>query len=153
MSKSISVIFHVIDENDHAPVFTQPIFYFYIRETAFIGEFVGLLEATDADVGDKIKYQIVNNEEFPFVLDTVSGILTLAKEIDFEKQAFYNFKVHVLDANFEDHAQVFVYIEDENDNPPRFIENGIIHVEIEENKPPGYVVHVFKFDDVDSGKF
>uniref|UniRef100_A0A914YF43 Cadherin n=1 Tax=Panagrolaimus superbus TaxID=310955 RepID=A0A914YF43_9BILA len=148
---TIPVYFYIIDINDNAPIFKENPFNFFIREDATRNEFIGHIITTDLDNNgnDRVRYQLINAPSGLFILDTISGILTLGGELDHEKQAFYEFKVRAYDSGgLEAKGSIFVFIEDVNDNAPKF-DDTEIKVVIPEDIPVGTLIHSLIFDDAD----
>ena len=148
-------MFHINDVNDNSPVFEENIFNFFIREDASIGEFVGHFKASDSDSGiyGRIRYQLIEAPDALFLLDTVSGILTLGGRLDHEVRTFYKFEVRAYDIDGKDStAPVMVFVEDVNDNPPYFLEERDIVTNVPEDAPIGTAVYKLKYSDLDTGK-
>uniref|UniRef100_A0AC34F3S9 Cadherin domain-containing protein n=1 Tax=Panagrolaimus sp. ES5 TaxID=591445 RepID=A0AC34F3S9_9BILA len=148
---TVPIYFHIIDSNDNAPLFKENPFNFFIREDATRNEFIGHIIASDLDNNgnDRIRYQLINAPSGLFILDTISGILTLGGELDHEKQAFYEFEVRAYDSDgLEAKGIIFVFIEDVNDNIPKFDESEI-KISIPEDISVGTLIHSLIFDDAD----
>ncbi|KAE9546725.1 hypothetical protein FO519_010063, partial [Halicephalobus sp. NKZ332] len=150
---TVEVVFRIQDANDNSPVFEETSFNFYIREDSSIGEFVGKFRASDLDssIYGRVRYQLIDAPESLFLLDTVSGILTLGAKLDHEVRSFYKFEVRAYDIDGRDaRSEVMVFVEDVNDNPPYFLEAKNTIINIPENSLIGAVVYGLKFDDPDS---
>ena len=124
------IIVHVVDINDHSPVFqTGSRVECNIPENLEIGDVVAVLNATDADDGPngRITYSYQETlvpEELRnmFLLNSNSGVITIGEKLDFEKE-----KTHILYVRASDngggnsvptYATVIVNILDVNDNRP-----------------------------------
>lgn len=80
-----------MDENDNAPKFSR-IIKAEIIETAQIGDFITQISAFDPDINQTaLEYSIEGDGAENFLIDTLSGNITLAQLLDFEKVFFYLF--------------------------------------------------------------
>lgn len=125
LSTSITVKITVVDENDNAPKFTNPNAVFNVTENAPKGTHVGVVKATDADVGNnaKIRFRIVAGSLTAFAINPTSGEITVAAHIDRETSTSHQLTIRASDGGspvmFTD--KVFqVNVQDINDNPPVF---------------------------------
>lgn len=115
---------------------------------------MGHFKASDIDSGvyGRIRYQLIGAPDSLFLLDTVSGILTLGGKLDHEVRTFYKFEVRAYDIDGKDNrANVIVFVEDVNDNPPYFSEERDIVTNVPEDSPVGTVVYKLKYGDSDTG--
>ncbi|XP_028906850.1 protocadherin Fat 2 [Ornithorhynchus anatinus] len=132
-----AVLIYVIDENDHAPAFTQPTFVGYISEAAPEHSLVMgpehsplVVRATDADqdANALLVYEIREPEALKyFAIDESMGTLTMVAEVDYEQTSSFHFSVHVRDQGnpvlfSPEPAKVTVVVRDVNDCPPVFSE-------------------------------
>lgn len=87
------------DINDNPPKFVPTIFKVKVPEDAPPGTVLLWVESFDLDLesGGLISYNLKNSEAGTFFLDTSTGCLTLERELDFEKQQFYNLTVRAVD--------------------------------------------------------
>ncbi|KAI5607990.1 protocadherin Fat 2 [Silurus asotus] len=87
------------DINDNPPVFIPKVYRIKVPEDAPPGTVLLWVESYDLDLGSggTVSYNLKNSEGGTFVLDTSSGLLTLEKELDFEKKQFYNLTVRAVD--------------------------------------------------------
>ncbi|XP_032383669.1 protocadherin beta-16, partial [Etheostoma spectabile] len=98
MSGTMQIIITVLDVNDNAPVFTQPIYKGTVAENAAKGTIVTTVSASDADNGlnGKITYSITNTLDdvrHMFDVNEDSGEVRLTGHLDYEKKR--NFQIHV----------------------------------------------------------
>lgn len=135
MSSSVTVNILVKDENDNAPVFTQPEFTGCISESATIGSVVLTSQnvplvvlATDADGhrNARLVYEII--EPFAhnyFSIDSGTGAITSLSSLDYEQRNVFNFRVQVHDTGSprlfaQNTANVTIYVININDCAPKF---------------------------------
>ncbi|XP_058011524.1 cadherin-1 [Ahaetulla prasina] len=134
LSTTGKAVITITDANDNPPVF-DPIMYDVIVPENEVGAPVAILKVKDADEENslawKAKYSIVKgNEEANFAVttdpDTNNGLLTTAKELDYETKKQYILEViAVNEVDFSvrlptSTATVIVNVSDKNE-PPVFI--------------------------------
>ncbi|XP_017783736.1 PREDICTED: cadherin-related tumor suppressor [Nicrophorus vespilloides] len=145
----IEVKIYVIDINDNAPEFPEPVIAVEFSESAAPGTRLLLDAATDSDVGDNgvsDNYQIIagNKEEKFRLVVTESGEtsylhLETTGNLDRETQGFYVLNISAQDGGVPTrygYLQVNVTILDVNDNPPIFDHSEYI-VSLNESVLPG----------------
>ncbi|KAI6650765.1 protocadherin Fat 4-like [Oopsacas minuta] len=130
LTSNISLVILVLPANDNAPLFTQDEFSFQQLENS---NFSQIFFATDAD-NDVLRYSLVE-PVFPFLLDTRTGLIRSRQPLDYEDEIFYNLSLQVTDGVFTSHAQVLIYVINENDNAPSFPSN--FSVTVSENTELG----------------
>uniref|UniRef100_T1ING2 Cadherin domain-containing protein n=1 Tax=Strigamia maritima TaxID=126957 RepID=T1ING2_STRMM len=155
LSTSATARIILVDVNDNAPYFTSRS-RIDVMEDEPIGYPIVHLIALDRDSGDngKITYGIASgNEAGYFALDPLTGLLTLAKRIDREVSTRYVLNVTATDNGvpaLSTHQLIDVFIEDLDDNPPRF-ERSVYLTNISEDASVGSLVVKLKAIDPDSG--
>lgn len=135
LGANATLLVHLKDENDNAPIFTQKEFRGVISESAPVNGVVLtrentplVIRATDAD-GDQnamLVYQIV--EPFAhnyFAIDSNTGAIRITAALDYEQRNAFHFTVQVHDLGMprlfaEAAANVTVEVIDVNDCPPVF---------------------------------
>lgn len=118
---------NVIDINDQRPEFSEPVYTVEISENLAEGTEILQLNATDLDE-DKTLFFSLHAAQNPsslkmFRVDSVSGIVSLAQELDRELMS-----KHILIVIVKDHgtpakrnyAKVIVHVTDHNDHAPEF---------------------------------
>lgn len=145
------------DVNDNSPVFQQKTYVVTLSEASVIGTSVVHVKATDADSGQNkaISYHIVsdhgNSSQF-FHIDNNSGLIVIAKPLDYEYLHEYSFLVQAVDSgvpNLSSDAIVRVFVTDLNDNPPVFTQK-LYEAKISEHSRQGSFVTSVKATDPDS---
>lgn len=120
-----TVIVRVLDQNDNKPVFSQEKYNFYVPENLSRHGTVGLINASDLDLGDNsvVTLSIVGvNKEF--TIDPKTGVIRPNVSFDREKQESYTFYVKAQDGGRIPQsatAQVTINVVDVNDNVPVFV--------------------------------
>ncbi|KAM6151367.1 protocadherin-11 X-linked isoform 6-T6 [Rhynchocyon petersi] len=128
LNQSSMLLVKVKDENDNAPVFTQSLISLSVPENNSPDSQLTKVSATDADSGSnaEISYQLGVDAPSGFNLDPRTGILTVVKKLDREKQEKYSFTVLAKDNGMPPlvtNATVLLTVLDQNDNSPIFTHN------------------------------
>ncbi|XP_013785873.1 cadherin-related tumor suppressor-like, partial [Limulus polyphemus] len=129
-SSEVSVVIHIIDENDNKPQFRNDTFTFYVAENEPPDTYIGRLIADDEDKGKnaELSFSITTNQN-DFTVDPKTGLIRTLHEFDREKLVevsghdYIAIEAVVLDGGLmrlRDEAKVIVYITDVNDNSPQF---------------------------------
>uniref|UniRef100_A0A672TEQ0 Protocadherin 1 gamma 1 n=1 Tax=Sinocyclocheilus grahami TaxID=75366 RepID=A0A672TEQ0_SINGR len=128
-SGTVVIEVFVIDVNDNAPVFSQPLYNTRLFENAALGTSVIKIVATDVD------------EE-----------ISVIGQMDHEKSSSYEMEVQAEDGGGQTgHCKVVIEIDDINDNAP-VISVKSLKNQIPENIPPGSEIAVINVKDQDSGE-
>ena len=88
-----------------------------------MGTAVTTVTATDVDINHVLNYYFLDNPGNPgnaFSMHAHSGQITVAHELDYERQNYYELAVGVSDMSNNSTMQVFVHVDDDNDNSPVF---------------------------------
>ncbi|XP_023272493.1 protocadherin gamma-A11-like [Seriola lalandi dorsalis] len=124
MSGTMQILITVLDANDNAPVFTQPIYKGTVAENAAKGTIVTTVSASDADHGlnGKITYSITNTLDdvrHIFEVNEENGEVRLIGRLDYEKKRNFQINVRARDnGGLTDSCKVIVDVVDINDNKP-----------------------------------
>ncbi|XP_053575602.1 uncharacterized protein LOC128664825 [Bombina bombina] len=157
-SSMITVI--VLDINDNAPVFHQPIFKISLLENPNLNQVIIVLNATDIDEGPngEIEYSFDDHTSDSalklFDINSLTGEIYTKGVVDFEECNFYELSIRAKDKGvpkLEGSCLVQVEVEDENDNPPEIIFTSMSN-NIPENAAIETAVGFFTVRDRDSGK-
>lgn len=158
-SSSVAAIVHVTDENDNRPEFANATFDFHINENEPAGTFVGKLSASDRDAGRnaELTYALINCKT-DFWIDPKNGFIRTQREFDREQliratgQNVIMLEAIVSDNGkhpLHDKTKVNVYVNDVNDNRPRFFRQPY-RVQVSEGSPVGtHVLRVYTTDEDD----
>ncbi|MBN3275785.1 PC11X protein, partial [Polyodon spathula] len=155
LNTSAMVLIKIKDENDNVPTFTQPVIALSIPENNAPGTQLTKISATDADSGRnaEISYSLGYDAPSVFNLDRRSGILSVVRRLDREKQDKYTFTVVAKDngsPSLQSNSTVMVMVQDQNDNSPAFTHNEY-NFYVPENLPLYGTVGLITVTDVDSG--
>ena len=115
----------ISDQNDNLPVFSSPEYRFSVSESFEVGGSIGLVSATDADLGSnaEILFSILNQATLPFTINETTGELSTLFPLDRETTPSYNFTVLATDGGqpaLSSTAAVQITVTDVNDFPPQF---------------------------------
>lgn len=158
-SSSVVAIVHVTDENDNKPEFANATFDFHINENEPSGTFVGKLLASDRDTGRnaELTYSLINCKT-DFSIDPKNGFIRTQREFDREQliratgQNIITLEAIVSDNGkhpLYDKTKVNVYVNDINDNRPRFFRQPY-RVQVSEGSSVGtHVLRVYTTDEDD----
>ncbi|XP_056899760.1 protocadherin gamma-A4-like isoform X20 [Takifugu flavidus] len=154
MSGTVRISVTVLDVNDNAPVFMQPVYKAALAENSQKGTILTRVSATDADKGrnGEVSYSVSST------MDTVSDIFTVNENgnvillgaVDFEKAKYYQIDIEAKDSGgLSDSSKIIVDIIDINDNTP------VISIltkseNVPESSPPNTVIVMFSVSDPDS---
>ncbi|KAM3840729.1 protocadherin gamma-A6-like [Vipera latastei] len=153
-STRIQVI--VLDANDNAPIFSQPIYEVSIEENILKGFTILTVRAIDLDEGlyGEINYsfkKITEEDSKIFTLNSTSGTITITGNLDYEESSLHEFEVKAEDGGgLCGWAKVLVVVMDLNDNAPQVTISFFINT-ISENSPKGAVIALLNVQDDDSG--
>lgn len=126
LSSSVDVTVMVLDVNDNNPRFSQSIFKVEISENTLTGTDLIQVVASDADEGlnGMVRYSIIEgNPNNEFRIDSVTGVISIAKPLDREKRSSYTLVVQSSDRGSNsrtDTATVSIILTDVNDVVPKF---------------------------------
>lgn len=122
----VKVCVIIQDANDNTPSFSQNSYVVSVSESVPVGTSVLTVSALDKDQGENgyITYSISSPQPFPFIINQFSGIISTAKELDFESSESFEFVVRASDWGSpyrrESEVNVTVHLENVNDNHPAF---------------------------------
>lgn len=131
LSASVNVTVLLDDVNDNRPLFNSTNYVFHFEEEKERGSLVGQVFAEDKDFGpnSEVRYSFETPQP-NFELNAITGMLTSTLQFDRESlmrqrgAAVFSFTVVSSDQGLpkplKDQAKVQVYIQDINDNQPKF---------------------------------
>ncbi|KAJ6653236.1 hypothetical protein lerEdw1_009986, partial [Lerista edwardsae] len=167
LSGTTTVNITLTDVNDNPPRFPQSTYQFSSLESAPPGTSLGRIQANDPDVGEnaEIEYSIADgdgSDMFEIITDkdTQEGIITVKKQLDFEKKNLYTLKVEASNTHpdprffylgpFKDSALVKIYVEDVDEPPVFSIPSNLI--EVDEDAKEGSIVGQVIAQDPDAAR-
>jgi len=133
-SSAVSVRVDVADVNDNSPRWAEDPVNIIVPEVTPVGSVVWNFTASDADAGNngELRYSLVkqwpNITRTPtFVVDPLTGTLTLNAELDYETLSEYTLIIQATDQpsnkseRLSTSVTARVIVTDANDNPPVFV--------------------------------
>ncbi|XP_036603979.1 protocadherin gamma-A2-like [Trichosurus vulpecula] len=147
----------VLDANDNAPVFVQPLYTVSVPENVPQGTVLLTVNATDADEGinSQVRYfqvKVPGETSQMFQLNSVTGELSTLQNLDYEEAEFYVIQAEAQDGlGLKGRAKIHVTVLDVNDNAPEVTITSVTDL-IPENALPGAVIALFHVHDRDSGE-
>lgn len=145
------------DLNDCSPMFIPKSYSCHVLEDIPVGTVITWLQTQDPDPGlGRVNYFLTNDFNGTFKVNMESGAVKVAKELDFEKQQFYNLSVIAEDC-FSAQLRSFSYVEvkvvdvNENFNEPSFSEFAV-KATVKENSRIGTSVVQVTAKDNDKGR-
>ncbi|XP_037364984.1 protocadherin gamma-A7 isoform X10 [Talpa occidentalis] len=147
----------VVDVNDHAPVFSLPLYQVTVPENVPVGTRLLTVKAMDPDEGvnGEVTYsfwKITQKILQTFQLNSHTGELSTLEGLDYEEFDHYEMEVQAQDGpGSMTRAKVLITILDVNDNAPEVTVTSVSS-SIPEDTPPGTVIALFYLQDRDSGK-
>ncbi|XP_072486675.1 protocadherin gamma-A2 isoform X25 [Notamacropus eugenii] len=157
LSGTVRIRVTVLDVNDNAPVFTQPVYTVNVPENVPQGTVLLTVNATDADEGSnsQVRYFLVKipgKTSRIFQMNSVTGELSTLQNPDYEDAEFHEMDLEAQDGlGFWGRAKIHVTVLDVNDNAPEVTVTSVTN-SIPENAPPGTVIALFQVHDRDSGE-
>uniref|UniRef100_A0A8C9ZQ06 Protocadherin 11 Y-linked n=1 Tax=Sander lucioperca TaxID=283035 RepID=A0A8C9ZQ06_SANLU len=155
LNTSAMVLIKIKDENDNAPIFPQPEIQLSIPENNDPSTQLIKISATDGDSGHnaEIIYTLGPDAPDGFNIDRRSGILSVGKRLDREKQERYSFTVIARDngsTSLQSNVTVRLIVQDLNDNSPAFT-HPEYNFYVPENLPLYGTVGLITVTDADAG--
>ncbi|CAH6789163.1 Fat4 [Phodopus roborovskii] len=156
LSSQAVVHITVTEENYHTPEFSQSHISATIPESHSVGAVVRTVSARDRDtaMNGLIRYDISSgNEEGIFAINSSTGVLTLAKALDYELCSKHEMTISATDGGWvarTGSCSLTVNVIDVNDNSPVFVPDAFFPT-VMENAPSGTTVIHLNATDADSG--
>ncbi|XP_042841534.1 protocadherin beta-15-like [Panthera tigris] len=150
------VLIHVLDINDNAPEFVQPLYCVQILENSPLGSLIVTVSARDLDTGinGEVVYSFFYGDEEitrTFALNELTGEIKIIRKLDFEKIKSYELDIKASDgAGLSGKCTVIIEVMDINDNTPEMTVASLIS-SIPENSPETTIA-LFSIQDPDSGE-
>ncbi|XP_048186979.1 protocadherin gamma-A8 isoform X7 [Perognathus longimembris pacificus] len=156
-SSTVRIQVTVLDTNDNAPVFAQPLYQVKVLENVPPGTLLLTVRASDPDEGANgkvvYKFRKINEKQSPlFHLHEDTGEISVAQNLDYEECSSYEMEIQAEDVGaLLGRTKVIITVEDVNDNRPEVAVTSLVSPVLE-NSPPGTVIAFLNVHDRDSGK-
>ncbi|XP_065411864.1 protocadherin gamma-A10-like isoform X20 [Chrysemys picta bellii] len=147
----------VVDANDNAPLFTQPVYKVGVLENAPPGSLIITIHATDRDEGQNSEVtfsfrKITEKASQIFQLHPRTGEISTIGDLDYEEAALYEMEVEAKDiGDLSARCKVLITVIDVNDNTPKIAITSLFN-SVSEDSPPGTVISILNLQDGDSGQ-
>ena len=153
-SRPVTSSVEILLIDDNQPQFEPGAYTFSIAEDGDVGSTVGVVSASDVDIGDTFLYQLSPGGT-PFSINSTSGVITIREALDRESQSSYALTSQLSRDTppfslFDSEATIVVAILDVNDNTPTFNQT-TFSLEVVENTAVGTTVEMFAARDEDEG--
>lgn len=126
----------ITDVNDEIPQFTNEPYIFYVKENINTQVPVGNVSAISKEIGNhgSAVFSIINTETVPFIINSITGVVTTNGNLDREEKDFYQLIIKVDDVAppVNDNTTIAtIIVQDINDNPPKF-QHALVNIELSE---------------------
>ncbi|XP_073827275.1 dachsous cadherin-related 1 [Musca autumnalis] len=153
---STRVVVRILDANDNDPRFLRSSYEFSIEENMRSGSLVGVIGATDLDLGENaaIRYSLLSANS-SFQVNPLTGEITTREPLDREISPVYEFVAEARDQGTpyrSSRVTVKVHVTDVNDNQPKIVDPQEDVVSVREEQPPGTEVVRIRAVDRDNGQ-
>ncbi|KAJ8918141.1 hypothetical protein NQ315_011598 [Exocentrus adspersus] len=143
----------VLDINDHRPEFSESLYKVEISEAVPLYTEVLKLKATDKDDNGKLSYSFHSAENIislrTFLLDSMTGVISLAASLDRESISEHILTVVVRDGGTpakRNYARVQIIVHDHNDHSPHFSDKILVGKVFESATVGSAVLKAFAVD-------
>nr|XP_048717676.1 protocadherin gamma-A12-like isoform X25 [Caretta caretta] len=147
----------VLDANDNAPVFSQPVYKVSVLENVPVGSLLLTVNATDPDeaINSEVTYSLRKMKDKAsqiFQVDSKTGEISTVGNLDYEEAASYEMEVQAKDVgDLSARSKILVRVIDVNDNAPK-ITIASLFSSVSEDNPPGTLIALLNIRDKDSGE-
>lgn len=123
------------DVNDNAPSFEETKYIGRVKESEGEGHDVITIKAHDLDKHSNLRYHLVGagGGRIPFGVRTDSGTIFVKEPLDFETADQYHLMLIASDGRHNATTNVYIHIEDVNDNAPMFEQQKYATTVVEED--------------------
>uniref|UniRef100_A0A0N5CCX7 Cadherin n=1 Tax=Strongyloides papillosus TaxID=174720 RepID=A0A0N5CCX7_STREA len=148
---------YVIDENNNAPIFEEPLRDVSVPENFPLHEPFFSLQARDKDRHEngKVTYEVLDSQPpCPVIIRPLTGELVLAASLDYEEIKEYNIKIKAQDQGLPPKystVDIKLFVTDVNDNAPTF-ELSLYTASVNEDTEIMSEILSVKAKDLDSGR-
>ena len=154
LTGDVNVSITALDINDNYPVFSQSSYSAVLLEDTAVGTEFLTINSTDIDIDENAEavYAIIDSFNDTFVIDNITGIISLARNLDYEEIQYYELNVTAMDGGevpLLSSVMVSITIVDLNDNPP-VLNSTVYYISVPENGIPGTPVFKIPATDEDS---
>ncbi|XP_076043934.1 cadherin 87A isoform X2 [Oratosquilla oratoria] len=144
-SHTANVRVSVRDANNNKPIFGKTSYEAAVQENAPPGTVVEQVSATDADTGvnAELRYRIQRGGYDHFAIDPVSGVVSVAAKLDYDRRDGYTIEILAADGGTPKQTStttLSVSVINNNDKTPYFAPT-TQRTQVSEDASPGYVLY------------
>ncbi|KAH9489090.1 hypothetical protein Btru_057743 [Bulinus truncatus] len=144
-----SVMIILIDVNDREPYFTQYVYEGFVLENSPLGISVGNVSAVDLDSGINGKFNFSLPQTKHFLIDPISGVVTLNGPVDYENETSFLVLVEARDMGtptFSSQSYINVQVGPVNEFSPVFSFHVGTQTVTEADEPGSFIVSFLATD-------
>ena len=147
------LIINILDINDSPPNIVKNQ-HGFIEENLLATITILKVKASDDDLGEnsRLRYSIVTRQS-EFKIDQETGEIFANQPFDYEERSEYHLQFRVSDSappHNKAVGNITIYIQDLNDNPPRFTDDMSLQYKLHHSAPCGTYITSVKATDADS---
>ena len=148
----VDVTVQLVDVNDNAPVFVNPVSVIDVLESTSSGESIITITTTDADIGENARTLYSLSGSVLFYINVSTGEIFLNGTLDYESNRTHEIMITANNSDGSQSSSLLIQIRviDVNDNSPVFL-NDTYTATVMENSPVGTFVVRVTVTDADSG--
>ncbi|XP_050727023.1 cadherin-87A-like [Eriocheir sinensis] len=152
-SHTANVRVSVRDANNNIPIFSKKEYVAAVQENSATGSVVEQVSASDADTGENavISYRIQRGGYDDFAIDHETGVITVARKLDFDRRQSYDIEILATDGGLPQQtstASLTVSVIDNNDKNPYFTPT-TQRSQVSEDVEPGTTFYTLAAQDPD----
>ena len=150
-TNAAEVVINVLNVYEYAPIFSDATYHAEIAEDATRGTAVAQIVASDADIGDVLRYAITSgNDDGLFSINVDSGQITLVGALDYETATSHTLTIQVTDSTGQTGtANLIVAVADVDEGNLFFDEEIYLFPNIPETATTGYAIGSVSATDID----
>ncbi len=150
-TNAAEVVINVLNVYEYAPIFSDATYHAEIAEDATRGTAVAQIVASDADIGDVLRYAITSgNDDGLFNINADSGQITLVGALDYETATSHTLTIQVTDSTGQTGtANLIVAVADVDEGNLFFDEEIYLFPNIPETATTGYAIGSVSATDID----
>ena len=150
-TNAAEIVINVLNVYEYAPIFSDATYHAEVAEDATRGTAVAQIVASDADIGDVLRYAITSgNDDGLFNINADSGQITLVGALDYETATSHTLTIQVTDSTGQTGtANLIVAVADVDEGNLFFDEEIYLFPNIPETATTGYAIGSVSATDID----
>ena len=124
--KIITVLIHVLDNNNNAPKFEKEVYHFYVKENSPASTPIGTVKAIDKDLNSLINYRLLPSKLSNSIgLNSLTGHLYLKAPVDYEAIKLITLEIEaedrpIFEKSLKSKCKIVIEVLNVNDCEPCF---------------------------------